>query len=164
MPYCSRQVQQAVSKTIFWLQGLTSSRQHSNAMSDDVLSGSIPAGRLASQASGMGRAASPSPGSTTTPVVLTGVLSLASAGSWLRMLRSKVSNNPDRRWSDFADVRDGTVLENCVSPLQQEEHNFDYPLPIRRSRSDALHDRQLTSHGCRRGSELTRAPSTGESS
>ncbi|KAL3146117.1 hypothetical protein ABBQ38_015465 [Trebouxia sp. C0009 RCD-2024] len=140
------------------LQGLTSSRQHSNTLSDGVLGGSIPAGRKASQLSSMDRAASHSP-SSTAPVVLTGVLSLANAGSWLHLLRSKLSSNTDRRWSDYADGRDGTASETYVSPQQQEDQTFDYPLPIRRSRSDALHDRHLTAPVCRRGSEMGRATS-----
>ena len=150
------------------MQGLTrsNSRQHSSALSDDVFGGSIPAGRKASQASGMGRAASHSTGSNT-PLVLNGVLSLATAGTWLQMLRSKLSNSQDRRRSDFADgpdsglsTRDSTVSPTCMLPQQQEEDAY-YPLPIRRSRSDALHDRQLTSVICRRGAELTRASSAG---
>ena len=150
------------------LQGLTrsNSRQHSSALSDDVFGGSIPAGRKASQASGAERAASYSPESNT-PLVLNGVLSLANAGTWLQMLRSKLSSSPDRRRSDFAEgpdpgmgMRDGTVSETCTSIQQPEE---DHPLPIRRSRSDGLHDRQLTSAICRRGTELTRASSLGVS-
>lgn len=125
-----------------------------------MFGGVIPAGR---KASAMERAASHSPGSTT-PLVLNGVLSLANAGTWLQMLRSKLSNSPDRRRSDFADgpdpARDGTVSEMCVSPQQLEEDAY-YPLPIRRSRSEALHDRQLSSVHCRRGAELTRASSAG---
>lgn len=148
------------------LQGWTrsSSRQPSSALSDDVYSGGIPAARKGSQASGIERAASQSPNSAT-PVVLNGVLSLANAGTWLQMLRSKLSNNPDRRTSDFDDGpgRDGTVSGMCFSPQQLEEDAFDYPLPIRRSRSDALHDRHFQSLSGRRGSELTRASSVGES-
>ena len=152
------------------MQGLTrsNSRQHSSALSDDVFGGSIPAGRKASQASDMERAASHSPGSNT-PLVLNGVLSLANAGTWLQMLRSKLSNSPDRRRSDFADgpdlgmgTRGGTVSE--ITLPQQQEEDAGYLLPIRRSRSDALHDRQLTSFVCRRGTELTRASSTGVAS
>lgn len=103
---------------------------------------------------------------STTPLVLNGVLSLANAGTWLQMLRSKLSSSPDRRRSDFADgpdpARDGTVSEMCMSPQQLEEDAY-YPLPIRRSRSEALHDRQLSTVHCRRGAELTRASSAGVS-
>ena len=150
------------------MQGLTrsNSRQHSSALSDDVFDGSIPAGRKATQASDIERAASHLPGSNT-PLVLNGVLSLANAGTWLQMLRSKLSNSSERRRSDFADApdlgmgtRDGTVSEMCMFPQPQEEDAY-HPLPIRRSRSDGLHDRQLTSVICRRGTELTRAFSAG---
>ena len=150
------------------MQGLTrsNSRQHSSALSDDVFGGSIPAGRKASQASDMERAASHS-SSSNTPLVLNGVLSLANAGTWLQMLRSKLSNSPSRRRSDFADgpdpgmgTRDGTVSDIMLTQQQEEDAYY----PIRRSRSDALHDRQPTSVICRRGTELTRASSAGVSS
>ena len=146
------------------LQGLAkpSSRQHSGGVADDMLNGSIPAGRNASSGSvTMERAASQG---SNAPLVLNGVLSLANAGTWLQMLRSKLaSNSPDWRRSDFADApdtRDGTVSEIGL-PAQQEEEEFGYAAPMRRSRSDALHDRNFSSIACRRGSELARASSAG---
>ena len=149
------------------MQGLAkpSSRQHSNALSDDMLDGSIPAGRKTSNGSGtFDRVPSASPGSGS-PLVLNGVLSLANAGTWLQMLRAKLApNSPDRRRSDFADVpelRSSTLLQPGLPSQPEADETFAYPEPIRRSRSDALHDRQPSTVHSRRGADLARCSSAG---
>lgn len=150
------------------LQALTApnscrtSQQSSNRWgSGDQLS-SIPAGPIVSQwsASDMDRPNSPRPNS---PLVFNGVLSLAHAGTWLQMLRSKLSPGAsDRRRSDFADVldtRDGTASEDIE--CEDEPNSFSYPLPLRRSRSEGACDRLRRSTVYRRGSELSRTSSAG---
>ena len=80
------------------------------------------------------------------------------------MLRSKLAPiSPTRRRSDFADAPDTLDAFDFegVACEQQGPETFSYGLPIRRSRSDGLFDRQVTSSIFRRGSELSRASSAG---
>ena len=102
------------------------------------------------------------------PLVLNGVLSLAHAGTWLQMLRSKLSPGASgRRRSDFADVPDhmeGAALESSDSqafPAKGEPNSFAYPLPLRHSRSEGSCDRLRRSIVYRRGGELSRTSSAG---
>ncbi len=99
------------------------------------------------------------------PLVLNGVLSLANAGTWLQMLRSKlspqVSHMRRTQTADVQDTRDGAASE-CMAFGQDEPEEFTYSAPIRRSRSDALYDRQLKSTVSRRGAELPRTSSVGK--
>lgn len=105
----------------------------------------------------------PHASSQSSPFVLNGVLSLANAGTWLQMLRSKlVAASPERRRSDFADVpdtRDGTASEGTCE--QEEPEGFLYTEPIRRSQSDRLFDRNFSTSICRRGGEMTRPSRAG---
>ncbi len=107
----------------------------------------------------------PSSPSHNSPLVLNGVLSLANAGTWLQMLRSKlspqVSHTRRTQTADVQDTRDGAASD-CVAFGQDEPEELTYSVPMRRSRSDALYDRQLNSTVCRRGADLPRTSSVGK--
>ncbi len=107
----------------------------------------------------------PSSPSHNSPFVLNGVLSLANAGTWLQMLRSKLSpqlsHTRRTQTADVQDTRDGAASD-CIAFGQDEPEEFTYSVPMRRSRSDAMYDRQLNSTVCRRGADLPRTSSVGK--
>ena len=107
----------------------------------------------------------PSAPNHNSPFVLNGVLSLAHAGTWLQMLRSKlspqVSHARRTQTADVQDTRDGAASD-CMGFGQDEPEEFTYSVSMRRSRSDALYDRQLKSGVSRRGGELPRTSSVGK--
>lgn len=107
----------------------------------------------------------PSSPNHNSPLILNGVLSLANAGTWLQMLRSKLSPQTSHRrrtqTADVQDIKDGAASD-CMAFDQDEAEDFTYSLPIRRSRSDALYDRQINSTVSRRGAELPRTSSVGK--
>lgn len=104
----------------------------------------------------------PSSPNHNSPFVLNGVLSLANAGTWLQMLRSKltpqVSHRRRTQTADVPDTRDGAASDTG----QDDPEEFTHYVPMRRSRSDALYDRQLNSAGARRGADLPRTNSVGK--
>ena len=107
----------------------------------------------------------PSSPNHNSPFVLNGVLSLANAGTWLQMLRSKLSPQVSHRrrtqTAAVPDTRDDAASD-CMAFCQDEAEEFTYSVPMRRSRSDALYDRQLNSTVCRRGADLPRTSSVGK--
>lgn len=107
----------------------------------------------------------PSSPKLNSPVVLNGVLSLANAGTWLQMLRSKLSLQVSQarrpQTAGVQDTRDGAASD-CMAFGQDEPEEFTYSVPMRRSRSDALYDRQLNSTVFRRAAELPRTSSVGK--
>ncbi len=105
----------------------------------------------------------PSSPNHNSPFVLNGVLSLANAGTWLQMLRSKLSPpvSHRRQTADVPDTRDGAASD-CMAFGQDDPEEFTHYVPMRRSRSDALYDRQLNSAIARRGADLPRTSSVGK--
>lgn len=140
------------------------SRQNSNRLEAGELPGSIPAGPVGSAWSASDMERLPSSPNHNSPLILNGVLSLANAGTWLQMLRSKLSPQTSHRrrtqTADVQDIKDGAASD-CMAFDQDEAEDFTYSLPIRRSRSDALYDRQINSTVSRRGAELPRTSSVG---
>ncbi|KAA6417017.1 MAG: hypothetical protein FRX49_13018 [Trebouxia sp. A1-2] len=150
------------------LQALSNptSRQNSNRLGSGELPGSIPAGPMGSAWSASDMDRLPSSPKLNSPVVLNGVLSLANAGTWLQMLRSKLSLQVSQarrpQTAGVQDTRDGAASD-CMAFGQDEPEEFTYSVPMRRSRSDALYDRQLNSTVFRRAAELPRTSSVGQS-
>ncbi|DBB03371.1 TPA: hypothetical protein ACH3X3_010743 [Trebouxia sp. C0006] len=148
------------------LQALSnpSSRQNSNRLGSGELPDSIPAGPVGSARSASDMDRLPSSPNHNSPFVLNGVLSLANAGTWLQMLRSKLSPQVSHRrrtqTAAVPDTRDDAASD-CMAFGQDEAEEFTYSVPMRRSRSDALYDRQLNSTVCRRGADLPRTSSVG---
>ena len=144
-------------RTLLVLQTLRASIDQEPAFLGGTVSlaGSIPAGQHTLRASSEEL---PSDAAGKPGVTFDGVRSLANAGSWLQLLRAKLagsgsgSRSPDQTYYAATD-------ETASLPGTQIIQDVDvYQEPMRRSRSDLLHDREC-SRSARRGGELVR-PST----
>lgn len=141
------------------LQGLrASSDPESGFVTGRVSSaGSIPAGQHTSASRTTSQDLT-SGDVTKSALTFDAVKSLASAGSWLQVLRAKLAGGGGSEGRDqlYSSVDETASLPGM--PALQEEHT--YQEPIRRSRSDTLHDRGEFVANLRRGGDLGTRPST----